>query len=93
MSHCFHIVAIADPQTLSRVVGLFAQRSLVPHRLSSRRVANRLHILLEVGGLDSTSAETIAARLVETVLVAKVVCERRLQREAGICAVRPMQAA
>ncbi|WP_282607464.1 hypothetical protein [Pelagibius sp. Alg239-R121] len=77
--HCFSIHAVAEPGVMPRVLELFAKRNLVPNRWHSDVTgpANRdLSIDLQVGGLDSKTADYVARCLrqvygVETVLTSE----------------------
>jgi len=71
----FRIVAVPDPQTLPRIMGIFAQRTLVPTTLSSQLRGGMLHIETALDDLDAPTAAIIAAKLCESVLVAAAVCE------------------
>ena len=75
MRHCFRIVADPDPQTLPRIMGIFAQRTLVPTTLSSQLRGGMLHIETALDDLDAPPAAIIAAKLGEGVLVESVVCD------------------
>ena len=60
---CFSIQAEADPGVMSRVLALFAKRSLVPRRWIADRVGPRggeLSIDLQVEGLTPQVADYIA---------------------------------
>jgi hypothetical protein len=74
VKHLFRILAIPDPQALPRVLGVLAQRSLMPDRLSARHVDGRLRIALALD-LDAATARIIAAKLLEAFLVVEVVCQ------------------
>jgi acetolactate synthase regulatory subunit len=65
--HRFHIDAIADPQSLPRVAGAFAQRGIIPDALSARFDGNTVQIEVTVAGLHARQAAIIAAKLGETV--------------------------
>ena len=74
MTQRFDIVVAEDPQAMLRVVGLFAQRSLVPERLTMERLTMdergaRLHMSLEVAALDARGADILVERLREGVMV------------------------
>lgn len=58
-----------DPQALLRVVGLFAQRSLVPETLTAERTDDGLRVTAAVAGIDARGADILVARLREAVLV------------------------
>ncbi len=75
MTRHFRIVAVPDPQTLPRIMGVFAQRTLVPTALSSQRRGGMLHIDAALDNLDAPTAAIIAAKLCESVLVASAVCD------------------
>lgn len=74
MRRRFRIVAVPDPQTLPRILGLFAQRSLVPATMSAQRHGDLLHIETALDGLDAPTAAIITAKLSESVLVASALC-------------------
>ncbi|MBN8846271.1 MAG: hypothetical protein J0H88_23790 [Sphingomonadales bacterium] len=65
----FDIVALADPQTLPRVLGCFAQRWLVPDRVVARREGDAVHIRLELAEIDEGTAAIVLAKLCEAVMV------------------------
>jgi hypothetical protein len=64
----FDLVVQDDPQALLRVVGLFAQRSLIPEAMTVRRADDSLHVAL-VTELDAPHADILVARLNEGVMV------------------------
>lgn len=70
--HRFRIEAIADPQSLPRVAGLFAQRSITPASLSARLDGDTMHLEATVADLDHRQAAIIAAKLGEAVAVVAV---------------------
>lgn len=69
MRQRFDITVHHDPQALLRVIGLFAQRSLVPERLAVERSGDGLRVAIDVAGLDANGADILVARLREGVLV------------------------
>ena len=74
MTQRFDILVAEDPQAMLRVVGLFAQRSLVPERLTMERLTMdergaHLRVSLEVAALDAHGADILVARLREGVMV------------------------
>jgi hypothetical protein len=71
----FRIVAAPDPQTLPRIMGVFAQRTLVPTTLSARRRRGMLHIDAALDDLDASTAAIIAAKLAASVLVESAICD------------------
>lgn len=94
MTHSFRIVALADPQALPRVVGIFAQRSLIPAHMACDRRGDTLHIEARLDGLDPAMAAIIAAKLDEAVLVASVACHPADEaEEPGTAPVRRVRAA
>ena len=73
--HRFRIEAIADPQSLPRVAGAFAQRGIVPDTLSAGFDGDTMRIEVTIAGLEARQAAIIAAKLGETVLVVAVELE------------------
>ncbi|WHO38450.1 hypothetical protein PMI04_018170 [Sphingobium sp. AP49] len=69
MTWHFSIDALAEPQALPRILGQFAQRSLVPTALHLATEADVMRIALSVDGLDARQAMAIAAKLQEAILV------------------------
>lgn len=66
----FRIDAAPDPQSLLRVAGLFAQRSIVPTAMTMHVQRSLMRIDVTVAGLAPLQAATIAAKLREVVAVA-----------------------
>jgi hypothetical protein len=77
----FEIEAMVDPQSLLRVLGHFAQRSVVPDALEMRVGDGRMTISLTAPGLPETQAHIIAAKLEQIVLVEGVRLEALEQNE------------
>lgn len=73
--HRFRIEAIADPQSLPRVAGAFAQRGIVPDTLSACFDGGTMRIEVAVAELDDRQAAIIAAKLGEAVIVVAVELE------------------
>lgn len=67
--HRFRIDAILDPQSLLRVVGYFAQRSIVPAAMTMRVLPSHMQIEVAVQGLEARQAAVIAAKLGEVVAI------------------------
>lgn len=67
-----HIRAVAASETLSRIIGLLAQRALVPDMLAAHRHDADLHIELDLA-IDTDRALLIAAKLREQILVDSVI--------------------
>jgi acetolactate synthase regulatory subunit len=65
----FEVEAMVDPQSLLRVLGYFAQRSVVPDALEMRVGNARMTIRLIVNDLPEAQAMIIAAKLEQIVLV------------------------
>ena len=68
MRQRFDLVVADDAQAVLRVVGLFAQRSLIPETITVRRADDALHVAL-VAELDAARADHLVARLGEAVMV------------------------
>ncbi|MBU0826020.1 MAG: hypothetical protein KKA44_00090 [Alphaproteobacteria bacterium] len=75
MSHYFRIVAVPDPQTLPRIAGIFAQRSLIPSMVSAQLRGGLFNIEVALDDLDAQTAAIITAKLRESVLIASAVCD------------------
>lgn len=67
--HVFAIRAIADPQAICRIAGLFAQRNIVPHQICSRRSGAMLLIDIEVELESMSVARILLNKLRSMVLV------------------------
>ncbi|WP_430388303.1 hypothetical protein [Blastomonas fulva] len=65
----FEVEAMIDPQSLLRVLGYFAQRSVVPDALQMRVGDGRMTISLTVSELAEAHALIIAAKLEQIMLV------------------------
>lgn len=72
MTRLFHVRAMADPQTLPRVLGYFAQRWITPDRIDMRAGRTDMEIRIEVADLDQKDADILTAKLRETVLVHEI---------------------
>jgi acetolactate synthase regulatory subunit len=68
----FDIRAAADPQTLPRILGLMAQRWIVPCRVVATTEAGEMRIVVETDGLDVDAAAILAAKIGTMVLVGEV---------------------
>ena len=68
----FEIKALTDPQSLARIIGYFAQRSIVPLEVTMRRVADVLYIAIVADDLEAVHAHIIAAKLAELFVVSHV---------------------
>lgn len=70
--HRFRIDAIADPQSLPRVTGAFAQRGIIPDTLSARFDGEAVRIEATISRLDTRQAAVVAAKLGATVVATAV---------------------
>ena len=61
----FQIDALADPQSLPRVAGFFAQRAIIPAEMTMRTAGDRIEIEVTVPNLEPARADIIAAKLGE----------------------------
>ena len=68
----FRIDAIADPQSLPRIAGFFAQRAIIPTEMAMQVAGERMEIEVAVPGLEPARAEVIAAKLGEIFAVLDV---------------------
>ena len=68
----FVVFAASDPGTLSRIVELFAKRSLVPACLSSRTIDEELRVEIEMEEMDPGLAAYIGRCLQEVFVVRSV---------------------
>jgi prephenate dehydratase len=68
----FVVFAASDPGTLSRIVELFAKRSLVPAYLSSRTIDEELQVEIEMEEMDPGLAAYIGRCLQEIFVVRSV---------------------
>jgi acetolactate synthase regulatory subunit len=68
----FSVRALATPEALPRVLGLFAQRGLLPRRVFAYQNDAGLAISVDIAGLDEGCAALIAARLGAITLVEHV---------------------
>lgn len=71
----FRIEALADPQSLSRILDAFAQRSIVPARVAAEHRRNLVSCEIEVTDLAWPQVEIIAEKLRAGVLVSSVTVE------------------
>ena len=69
MIHQFHVTLLPDAQALLRVLGLFAQRQIVPHSVICRQQGNGLMAEIEVADLHGQEAQILAAKLQQQLLV------------------------
>lgn len=79
----FDVVADPDPQSLIRVLGLFAQRSLMPSAVGARSCSNELSVTITQPDITGASAKVIAEKLRASVLVRSVELISYDQQEPG----------
>lgn len=79
----YEATAEAEPGMLIRILNLFALRDHVPVRVRSRTLADRLHVAVDVHGLDEPEAELIAAKMRALVGVSSVRLEQMAFRAAA----------
>ncbi|MDK2757308.1 MULTISPECIES: hypothetical protein [Blastomonas] len=77
----FELEAMIDPQSLLRVLGYFAQRSVVPDALQMRVGDDKMTISLTVSDLARAHALIVAAKLEQIVLVQSVRLDELEQTE------------
>lgn len=78
LSH-FSVSACSDPNSLSRVLELFALNSLTPLRVNARQVGETLLIDLTLAGLDDGRARVLHAKLDALVPVESARLEREVR--------------
>ena len=83
----FEIRALADTQTLSRVMEPFALRLLLPEYVEMRREGDSMIVMVEMRELDEATAHLIVEKLAASVLVEEAVLSglsaRSLQKVAS----------
>jgi hypothetical protein len=79
----FQATAEPDAGMLIRILNLFALRDHVPTRVRSRLLGGRLHMEVDVPGLDDGEAEQIAQRMRALVGVSAVRMEQMRWRAAA----------
>ncbi|MBL9068093.1 MAG: hypothetical protein JNN10_17560 [Sphingopyxis sp.] len=89
MKQPFRIVAYPDPQTLPRIMGVFAQRSLIPVTLAAQLRDGMLHVEVGFDDLDPATAAIVTAKLCEAVLVASARCDAPENADEGREEVTP----
>jgi hypothetical protein len=73
MMQTFLVEAVANPQSLPRILEHFAQRSMIPTRLSAVLEGDMLRVEIVTADIELPIAELIGARIEEGVMVASVV--------------------
>lgn len=69
---CYRLLAEAEPDTLCRVLNLFALQFLTPHSLHMSQQGEMLAIEIGIAGLSWHRAEVIGQKLRNLVCVAEV---------------------
>ncbi|MGO0631382.1 hypothetical protein ACTORR_15365 [Pseudomonas sp. SAR267] len=80
----YRLQAEAEPDTLCRVLNLFALQFLTPHRVHVRQQDDWLDIEVAIGGLSWHRAEVIAQKLRNLVCVADVSLENLARLELAV---------
>jgi len=76
--------AEAEPDSLCRVLNLFALQFLTPHSVSVSQQDDLLDIEIGIGGLSWHRAEVIAQKLRNLVCVGSVSLERQVRVELAV---------
>ncbi|AXM97156.1 hypothetical protein ACU5P1_00920 [Pseudomonas plecoglossicida] len=76
--------AEAEPDTLCRVLNLFALQFLTPHRVNVSQQDDLLDIEIGIGGLSWHRAEVIAQKLRNLVCVMDVSLENQMRLEMAV---------
>ena len=80
----YHLQAEAEPDTLCRVLNLFALQFLTPHSLQVSQQEDLLDVEIGIGGLSWHRAEVIAQKLRNLVCVVEVSLENQARVELAI---------
>lgn len=65
----FEVEAMTDPQSLSRVIGYFAQRSIVPTEVAVKVAGEVMHIAIIVTDLSTEHAHIIEGKISQLFVV------------------------
>jgi putative lipoic acid-binding regulatory protein len=65
----FGVKALSDAETLPRILGIFAQRDIVPREMSCSRAGAYLLVNVEIEALALDTAEALLAKLRQLLLV------------------------
>jgi len=76
--------AEAEPDTLCRVLNLFALQFLTPHTVQVSQQEDLLDIEIGIGGLSWHRAEVIAQKLRNLVCVGEVTLENQMRVELAV---------
>lgn len=69
MTAIFVMRAACDVESLPRILGLLAQRGIVPIQLNCRRKARSLFVDIEVEGADAPALERLLAKFQAMILI------------------------
>lgn len=69
---CYRLQVEAEPDSLCRILNLFALQFLVPHQLHMEQHDDLLHVELGVSGLSWHRAELIAQKMRNLICVVEV---------------------
>jgi len=89
----YSVRALADPQLMGRLLGLFAQQDLVPASVKSTRSGDRLSVHIRQPSLSERRAEVIAAKMRALVPVESVALECQVSRSPTPSVEEPALAA
>ena len=65
----FDIRAVAEPQTLPRLISHFAQLGLIPSRVQAEEADGMMNVIIEQADLMHSQANVVAAKMRASVLV------------------------
>lgn len=70
--HEYVVTASLCPQVLLRILGLFAQQSIIPQSIHCEQCENELHATVALINLSSQQAEILHAKIASIVMVQRV---------------------
>jgi hypothetical protein len=59
----------ADPQVVMRIIGLFTQRYMMPHKMLAEQRGDEMDILVEVDGVSDHLARILCGKMEQMVAV------------------------
>lgn len=80
----YRLQAEAEPDTLCRVLNLFALQFLTPHTVQVSQQEDLLDIEIGIGGLSWHRAEVIAQKMRNLVCVGEVTLENQMRVELAV---------
>lgn len=83
----YHVTVEAEPDSLCRILNLFALQSLTPHAVQASQQDDLLTVAIEVGGLSWPRAELIAQKMRNLVCVAEVTLQEPGKIRQSHCAM------